>query len=648
MPIHPVAQATREVLTAIRQRKRVNEVLELVLSRASEVTRAAHGSVITIDYQHQRLINTATCGKNWTQEKQLRQLKVGQGITGHVAKTGQPYLCTDTSQDPIYFSLFDHVKSEIVVPILVDRKIWGVINLESLEVNHFTEIDLTNASLFAEHAAFAIKLQLDQNEKERLQRHLMQAEKLASLGETIAGIAHEINNPLTSIITHASLLNLRRGGEADEISTKAILHHAMRTEQVVKNLLAFSRKESAQREAIGVNELIKQAVNLKLYQLRVKNIKLDYEPSEVSWPVLVNAPQLQQVLLNLLNNAEQAIEKNDGSPGVIKIEVGRRGDDVYINIGDNGKGIPADIMPFIFDPFFTTKGLGEGSGLGLSIVHSLIENHGGRVSVKSVPRQTVFTIELPLTNEIPGPIDIPDEPLAPKRGMSAIERALAGIPSEPKSIASALKAAAAAPAPVESPAPAVEAAPAPEAKKPAPTFAPKFKPAFSPARPPGPPTSPVPETPAPAPAVAATPAPTETAAATPAGKLGRILVVDDEEGIVGAVCDYMEMMDIATHHAHDGLQGLALIKANKYDAIISDIRMPNMDGKQMFAEAVKLEPEYNKRFIFMSGDLIRDTTQAFVKTITCHFLAKPFALHQMHKLVVPLLNNFSETVTPKE
>jgi two-component system NtrC family sensor kinase len=104
----------------------------------------------------------------------------------------------------------------------------------------------------------------------------------------------------------------------------------------------------------------------------------------------------------------------------------------------------------------------------------------------------------------------------------------------------------------------------------------------------------------------------------------------------------MEMMDIITDKAFDGLQAMSLIKMNRYDAIISDIRMPNMDGKKLFAEAIKFDPEYNKRFIFMSGDLVRDTTQAFVKTITCPFLAKPFALHQMHKLVVPLLDRYSE------
>ena len=151
---------------------------------------------------------------------------------------------------------------------------------------------------------------------------------------------------------------------------------AKRTADLVKNLLAFSRKESKKREVIGVNELIKQAVNLKRYQLRVNNIQLIAEPCEISYPVLVTAQQMQQVLLNLLNNAEQAIAKTE-HPGIIRVEGGRRGDTVFITVTDNGNGIPAHVLPFIFDPFFTTKNLGEGTGLGLSIAHTLIENHGG-------------------------------------------------------------------------------------------------------------------------------------------------------------------------------------------------------------------------------------------------------------------------------
>jgi len=395
MDSNPVAIAIREVLTAIRQRKRVEEILEMVLSYCSDLGNAIHGSIVTIDHNAQKLIITSVRGEGWTLEKQMCQLGLGEGLTGQVALTGKPYLCPDTQSDPTYYELFDNVRCELIVPIIVEDKVWGLINLDGAEPDSFDDSTLSTVALLAELAAFAIKLRIDLTEQERLQRHLIQSEKLASLGETIAGIAHEINNPLTSILTNAQLLALRRGGPADETSINTIVLEAKRTADLVKNLLAFSRKESKKREVIGVNELIKQAVNLKRYQLRVNNIQLISEPCEVSYPVLVTAQQMQQVLLNLLNNAEQAITKTDRQ-GVIRVEGGRRGNMVFITVADNGSGIPPHILPFIFDPFFTTKNLGEGTGLGLSIAHTLIENHGGTISAKSEPGNTVFTIELPM------------------------------------------------------------------------------------------------------------------------------------------------------------------------------------------------------------------------------------------------------------
>jgi CheY-like chemotaxis protein len=312
----------------------------------------------------------------------------------------------------------------------------------------------------------------------------------------------------------------------------------------VKNLLAFSRKESKKREVIGVNELIKQAVNLKRYQLRVNNIQLISEPCETSYPVLVTTQQMQQVLLNLLNNAEQAIAKTTHH-GVIRVEGGRRGDTVFIMVTDNGNGIPAHVLPFIFDPFFTTKNLGEGTGLGLSICHTLVENHGGTISAKSEPGNTVFTIELPMAR-------------SPK------------MPSQAKE------------------------------------------------------TIPLP-----------TPPQRRTK------RLGRVLVVDDETAIVDAICEFLDLQNIATDKASDGQEALKLLGGNRYDAIISDIRMPGIDGPQLYEKAVAMDPAYGSRFLFMSGDLVRDSTQGFVSSQNCPCLAKPFALQVLYQNLESHLDGFS-------
>jgi signal transduction histidine kinase/CheY-like chemotaxis protein len=538
----PVAIAIRDVLTAIRQRKRVEEILEMVLSYSSEVGKAAHGSIVTIDHNAQKLIITSVRGDDWTLEKQMCQLGLGEGLTGHVALTGKPYLCTDTRVDPNYFPLFDNVMCELIVPIIVEERVWGLINLDGRTSEAFNESTLSTVALLAELASFAIKLRLDLTEQERLQRHLIQSEKLASLGETIAGIAHEINNPLTSILSNAQLLALRRGGPADEASINSIVLEAKRTADLVKNLLAFSRKESKKREVIGVNELIKQAVNLKRYQLKVNNIQLIAEPCEISYPVTVTAQQMQQVLLNLLNNAEQAITKTTHA-GIIRVEGGRRGDTVYITVTDNGNGIPPHVLPFIFDPFFTTKNLGEGTGLGLSIAHTLIENHGGTISARSEPGSTVFTIELPMAR-------------SPK------------MPTESKE------------------------------------------------------TQPLP-----------TPPPRKIK------RQGRVLVVDDETSIVDAICEFLDLQNIATDKANDGAEALQLLAGNQYDAIISDIRMPGVDGPQLYEKAVAMDPDYSNRFLFMSGDLVRDSTQGFVSSLNCPCLAKPFALQVLYQNLEPLLSH---------
>jgi signal transduction histidine kinase/CheY-like chemotaxis protein len=551
MDSNPVAIAIREVLTAIRSRKRVDEILEMVLTYSSDLGRAVHGSIVTVDHKARKLVITSTRGVNWTLEKQMQRLSLGEGLTGHVALTGKPYLCNETRVDPNYFPLFDNVRSEMVVPIIVEERVWGLINLDGLKPDAFDEFTLSNVTLMAELASFAIKSRIDVTEQDRLQRHLIQSEKLASLGETIAGIAHEINNPMTSILSHAQLLTLHRGGPADEASIGVIVQEAKRTADLVKNLLAFSRKESKQREVVNAYELIRQAVNLKRYQFRVNNIQLVVEPTSELLPVSVTASQMQQVLLNLLNNAEQAITKN-GRPGIIQVAGMRKGERVIITVSDNGTGIPAHVLPNIFDPFFTTKKLGEGTGLGLSIAHTLIENHGGSIYARSSPGNTVFTIELPL---------------APATELSIDTRQTQPLPKPP---------------------------------------------------------------------------------AREAIKRGRILVVDDETSIVDAISDFLDLQNIDVDKANDGAEALRLLEKGHYDAIVSDIRMPGVDGPELYEKAAAIDPEYRNRFLFMSGDLVRESTQGFVSTLDCPCLLKPFPLQVLFQHLQPHLDREAQRhgVTP--
>ena len=143
---NPVAIAIREVLTAIRQRKRVEEILEMVLSYSSDMAQAIHGSIVTIDHNAQKLIITSVRGEDWTLEKQMCQLALGEGLTGHVALTGKPYLCPDTRVDPNYYKLFDDTLCELIVPIIVEERVWGLINLDERTIDAFDETTLAKAA----------------------------------------------------------------------------------------------------------------------------------------------------------------------------------------------------------------------------------------------------------------------------------------------------------------------------------------------------------------------------------------------------------------------------------------------------------------------------------------------------------------------
>jgi len=238
---------------------------------------------------------------------------------------------------------------------------------------------------------------------ERLRRsRLPQTEKLAALGQIVSGIAHELNNPMTSIVGYAQLLLGRSAGTDREDEARHIFDEAQRAGAIVRNLLLMAREEKPERKPVRLNDIVKQTQALRNYELRVENIRLtlDLEPGLPA--VLADPHQMQQMVLNLLINAEQAVESGPARRGEIEVRTrsshaarGGRGA-VYLEVSDNGAGIPAEILPRVFDPFFTTKPAGVGTGLGLSLVYTIAQEHGGEVRVESeAGRGAKFVIELP-------------------------------------------------------------------------------------------------------------------------------------------------------------------------------------------------------------------------------------------------------------
>jgi two-component system, NtrC family, sensor kinase len=252
-------------------------------------------------------------------------------------------------------------------------------------------------------------------DRRQLEQQLIQSEKLSALGQMIAGIAHELNNPLTSISGYTQLL-LREKGLDEQVRQDLgqINTQAERAARIVKNLLTFAREHKPERVPVDINEVLRNTISLRAYQLRVDNITIVTEFAPELPRTVADPYQLQQVFLNLINNAHQAMLEKAGSHGVLTVRTamhprgeGRRREDapakqdqVMIEIADSGVGIAELDMSKIFDPFFTTKPVGQGTGLGLSICFGIIKEHEGRIWAESeLHKGTRVIVELPLIYE---------------------------------------------------------------------------------------------------------------------------------------------------------------------------------------------------------------------------------------------------------
>ena len=244
----------------------------------------------------------------------------------------------------------------------------------------------------------------DVTELKRLEEQLIQAEKLAAMGQMLAGVAHELNNPLTAILGVTELLREREGFEESTKRQLDLTHRqARRAARIVQNLLEFSRPASPQKNPLDVNTLIERTLQLQDHSLRRNNIQAEFQPQPDLPAVVGDANQLIQVFLNLVSNAEQAIrEVREG--GRIQIRIGRIGAHISITVQDDGVGIAPEALPRLFDPFYTTKRPGGGTGLGLSICMSIVREHGGSIDVETLPAGgSAFTVYLPVAPDQEAP-----------------------------------------------------------------------------------------------------------------------------------------------------------------------------------------------------------------------------------------------------
>ena len=248
----------------------------------------------------------------------------------------------------------------------------------------------------------SVHVSRDITHEKMLREQLLHAEKLSSLGKLVAGIAHELNNPLMGIMGFSQILMDTPGEKKlDDIKDKLrkIYHESLRTAKIVQNLLTFARAKKTEREYHCINDIIKHTIELREYSLKANNIKVILELEEGLPRTMVDLFQLQQVFINIINNAEDAMVAANGR-GTILIKTRKKRNKVEIAFKDDGPGISREIIHKVFDPFFTTKDVGKGTGLGLSITHGIVTEHGGTIDIASVEEGgAVVTVELPIVEK---------------------------------------------------------------------------------------------------------------------------------------------------------------------------------------------------------------------------------------------------------
>ncbi len=226
----------------------------------------------------------------------------------------------------------------------------------------------------------------------------IQLEKLASIDNLVAGVAHELNNPLTAVLGYAQLLLHKTQDETTRKRLVAIAEESQRCHRIVQNLLTFADRNKGEKVMTDVNRLLADTMALCRYQMQVDHIEVRLDLADAPAMVLADLDELRRVFLNLMSNAHHALTKTKSDDRRLEVSTTVKGDSLYITFLDTGAGVPREIRHRIFDPFFTTRPLGEGMGLGLSVAFGIIQDHGGRIWLDPSENAggAAFQLELPL------------------------------------------------------------------------------------------------------------------------------------------------------------------------------------------------------------------------------------------------------------
>jgi two-component system NtrC family sensor kinase len=399
----------------------------------------------------------------------------------------------------------------------------------------------TSASWLADKdgcPAYSVSLTQDVTERKRLEEELRHAEKMSAVGQLVAGVAHELNNPLAGVMGFAQILLKRQLDEKVRRGLETISHEAERCRRIVQNLQTFARKQKPQVEHIGINGILENTLELRAYQLRVDNVRIVKDLDPELPRTMADFHQLRQVFLNIVVNAHQAIVAQRES-GTLTIRTRRAGNEIEIEFEDDGPGIPPKLLSRIFDPFFSTKDVGQGAGLGLSICYGIVQEHRGRISARNAPGGgAILTIRLPIREPEARPVRSPAEDLD-------------HLPEK------------------------------------------------------APPSN--------------------------------ILVVDDELVIIDVLYQALRMDGHRVDTAINGATALRKMQAERYDLIISDLKMPGMSGQELYERISGEDPELARRIVFSTGDVVSSETRNFLERTGARYVQKPFEIDSIRSLVHDIL-----------
>jgi two-component system, NtrC family, sensor kinase len=374
------------------------------------------------------------------------------------------------------------------------------------------------------------------------QAQLIQTEKLSAIGEFVAGVAHELNNPLTGVIGFSHMLQESGISERQQGFVNRIIGSAERCHKIVQSLLSFSRRHRPERKWVTINSLMEGVLEILKYELASGNIEVITELSPLIPALPVDPHQIQQVFLNILQNARQAID-NQQAKGRIRISTELAGDKVRITVQDNGIGISEEHLKDIFNPFFTTKPVGEGTGLGLSLSYGIIHEHGGSIRVQSHEGEgATFTIELPVISK------------APEAGTQKHSDAA-------------------------------------------------------------------------------------TSTTTQSTLRKKVLVIDDEEVILELTREALASRGYHVDIAFDGETAIRHLEEDHYDVIVCDWKIPGMGGQRIYERVREINPEAVRHFVFITGDVLSQGTDQFLRKEGKMCLLKPFSVDQLRQTIDQLLSS---------